>query len=56
LRALLLRLLYSIRSERMLMEQLDQNLVLRERVGWIFLFTAAAYDLVRMRHLLAARG
>jgi len=27
-----------------------------ERVGWTFLFTAAAYDLVRMRTLLAARG
>jgi len=27
-----------------------------ERVGWSFVFTAAAYDLVRMRTLLAASG
>src|SRR6185295_8935153 len=33
LRALLLQLLYSIRSERMLMEQLDYNLLFRWFVG-----------------------
>jgi len=27
-----------------------------ERVGWSFVFTAAAYDLVRMRTLVAASG
>ena len=100
LRALLLQVLYSIRSERMLMEQLEYNLVFRwfvglaiddrttthagyeisqrkrkfveqifgwgktigpirkvkhrgvARVGWMFPFTQAAYNLVRMRPLL----
>jgi transposase len=28
----------------------------RDRVGWVFTFTAAAYNLVRMRNLLAATG
>jgi len=27
-----------------------------DRVGWSFVFTAAAYNLVRMRTLLAASG
>jgi hypothetical protein len=26
----------------------------RARVGWVFTFTAAAYNLVRMKNLLAA--
>ena len=28
----------------------------RDRVGWVFTFTAAAYNLVRMRNLIAATG
>ena len=27
-----------------------------DRVGWVFTFTAAAYNLVRMRNLIAATG
>jgi hypothetical protein len=108
LRTLLLQVLYTIRSERLLMEQLDYNLLFRwfvglsmddkvwdhsvfsknpgyaisqrlrkrveeifgwiktvgnlrktrhrgtERVGWMFTFTAAAYNLVRIRNLTAA--
>src|SRR5438093_12284773 len=34
LRALLLQIFYSIRSERLLMEQLDYNLLFRWFVGW----------------------
>ncbi len=36
LRALLLQALYSVRSERQLMEQLDYNLLFRWGVGWMF--------------------
>ena len=41
LRALLLQVLYCIRTKRQLMEQL----------GWIFLFGLAAYNLIRLRNL-----
>ena len=34
LRALLLQVFYSVRSERLLMEQLDYNLLFRWFVGW----------------------
>jgi IS5 family transposase len=87
LRALLLQVLYTVRSERLLMEQLDDNLLFRWfvglnmdepvwdeeifgwlktvglmrktrhhgvlRVGWMFTFAAAVYNLVRIRNLTA---
>jgi transposase len=34
LRALLLQVFYSVRSERMLMEQLDYNLLFRGLLAW----------------------
>ena len=37
LRALLLQVLYTIRSERQLMEQLDYNLLFRWFVGWAWM-------------------
>ena len=37
LRALLLQLLYSLRSERLLMEELQYNLLFRWFVGWIWM-------------------
>jgi hypothetical protein len=58
LRALVMQILSSVRSERLLMVQIEpiwDVTKLRHRghrkVGWIFTFTAAAYNLVRMRTL-----
>ena len=97
LRALLLQILFSVRSERQRMEELEYNLLYRwfvglgmddavwvpttftknrdrllegdvaqaffdavlaqaqsKQLGWVFTFTATAYNLVRMRNLCAA--
>jgi len=78
LRALLLQALYTIRSERLLMEEIDYSILFRWFIGlslddpiwspttfsknlrhrggelgdWIVTFTAAAYNLIRLRSLL----
>jgi hypothetical protein len=63
LRAQLLQMLYSIRSERLLMEEigfgwLKTIALLRKvrhrgiwKVDWVFNFACAAYNLARMRNL-----
>jgi transposase len=67
LRAQLLQMLYSIRSERLLMEEIDYSILFRWFVGlnldeevwhrglfkvvWMFTFACAAYNLVRLRNL-----
>lgn len=52
LRAQLLQVFYSIRSERLLMEQLDYNLLFRARIDWLFVFASAAFNLIRLPKLL----
>jgi len=78
LRVLLLQPLYTIRSERLLMEEIDHSILFRwfiglslddpiwspttfsknlrhrggELIDWIVTFTAAAYNLIRLRSLL----
>jgi transposase len=65
LRAQLLQIFYSIRSERLLMEQLDYNLLFRWFVGltmdeavwdakleWLVVFASAAFNLIRLPKLL----
>ncbi len=59
MRALLLQILYSVRSERMLMEQLEYNMLFRWFVGlnmdepiWdvtVFTKTVSAFSMVRLR-------
>lgn len=51
LRALLLQMLYSVRSERMLMEQTKFRGP--DKVRWMFTFAATAHNLVRMWNLTA---
>ena len=45
-------MLYTVRSERLLMEELDDNILFRWFVGWSLTF-ADAYNLVRRRNLTA---
>ena len=65
LRALLLQILYSLRSERMLVEEIFGRMKtvggmrkLRHRglklADWMFTLAAAAYNLVRIRNLATA--
>jgi transposase len=53
LRALLLQVFYSVRSERLLVEQIDYKLRELEKVDWLFVFSCAAHNVIRLPRLMA---
>jgi hypothetical protein len=53
LRALLLQVFYWVRSERLLVEQIDYKLRELEKVYWLFVFSCAAHNLIRLPRLMA---